>query len=238
MLLENRENSVLSSLRELRDIEHTRVRSEQEQRLQAREDERQRIKEERRQVEAERRRREQEERMRLDDLERQRREQALRLQEAEQRARIAAQAALEQQRLAQEMELRRHELNKKRPTWLLAMVGVLVVLGGALGVWGYRTAGERERAEILAREREAEIDALETRMKEVQARLAAATTAEARAAARQQLATARQQLDDLRVEPRPRPRGSRKAGDPATRPGDGERKIEISDACRKLPLGC
>ena len=237
MLLENRDDSVQFSLRELRDIEHTRLRAEAEQRRRAQEAERQRIEEERRRAEAERQRREQEERMHLDELDRQRREEALRLQEAERRAQIEAQAALEQQRLAHEMELRRHEISRKRPTWLLAVVGLLVVLGGSLGVWAYQTAVERERVERQTRELAAEIEMLEAQMKDVKTRLAAATTAEAKAAAQQQLDAAQQQLDDLHAKARRKPRDRKKPSDPAPRP-TARPTIELSDACRNSPLGC
>jgi cell division protein FtsB len=245
MAQENRENSVLFSLRELRDIEHTRVRSEEEQRLQVQEDERRRVDDERRRVEAERQRREQEERMRFDELERQRREEGLRLQEAERRAQIEAQAQLEQQRLAHEMELRRHEISKKRPTWLLAVVGVLVVLGGGLGVWGYQTYQERQAAQALAVEKEraladlerqrleleAEIDKLNKEMEDAQTKLAAATTAAERDAAQKQ-------LDTLRAEATRKQRDRKKVVDNASKQGSGGRKIEMSEACRKNPLDC
>jgi cell division protein FtsB len=243
MAQENRENSVLFSLRELRDIEHTRVRSEEEQRLQVQEDERRRIDDERRRVESERQRREQEERMRFDELERQRREESLRLQESENRARIEAQAALEQQRMAHEMDLRRHELNKKRPTWLLAVVGVLVVAGGSLGVWGYQTYQAREQAKadaVIASKQleelrqqqlalEAEIEKLNQQIGDAQTLLAAATTAEEKAAAQQQ-------LDNLRAEATRKTR-RKKEVDSATKPG-GKIKIEMTEACRKNPLDC
>lgn len=244
MAQEKQENSVLFSLRELRDIEQTRVRSEEEQRVQAQEDERRRIDEQRRQAEAEQQRREQEERMRFEELERQRREEGLRLQEAEQRARIEAQAALEQQRMAHEMDLRRQELSKKRPTGLLAVVGILVVLGGGLGVWGYQSyqEGQVKAQQIKDRERElaelqqqqmalaAEIEKLNQQMLEAQTKVAAATTAEEKAAAQQQ-------LDSLRAEATRKSNRKREV-DKASKQSDGKRKIEISDACRNNPLDC
>ena len=244
MLLENRDDSVLFSLRELRDIERGRVRSEQERRRQAQEAERRRIEEERQRALAERQRREQEERLRLDEQERLRREEELRLQAAEQHARIAALAAIEQQRLENEMELRRQEISKKRPTWLLAVVGVLIVLGGSLGVWAYQTAVDRELAERQARALVAEIQTLEAQMKDVKARLAAATTAEARAAAQQQLATTQQQLDDLQAQAkqksgdRPGVKTSREKGSNTSKPEVTRPRIELSEACRNSPLGC
>lgn len=243
MAQENRENSVLFSLRELRDIEQTRVRSEEQQRIEAQEAERRRIEDERRRVEDEHRRREEEERMRLEEIERQRREEMLRLQEAERRAQIEAQAALEQQRMAHEMELRRQEISKKRPTWLLAVVGVLVVLGGGLGVWGYQAyqEGQIKAEQIKQRERElaelqqqqvalaAEIEKLNQQIEDAQTKLAAATTAEEKAAAQQQ-------LDSLRAEAKAKRNRKKEVDDRSKQTGG--RKIEISEACRKNPLDC
>jgi cell division protein FtsB len=245
MAQEKSENSVLFSLRELRDIEQTRVRSEEEQRLHNQEAERRRIEDERRRVEDERRRREEEERMQFEQLERQRRDEELRLQEAERRARIEAEASLEQQRLAHEMELRRHEISKKRPTWLLAVVGVLVVLGAGAGVLGYQ-ANEKSKAQearaIIAQkelaalqmqqaELNAEIEKLNQQIGDAQAKLATASTAEERVAAQQELA-------NLNAEAKKK-RDRKKAVDSkSSEVKTGGRKIEMSEACRKNPLDC
>jgi Tfp pilus assembly protein FimV len=48
----------------------------------------------------------------------------MRVQEAEARHRAEQMAQLEAQRLQHEMEIRRREVEKKRPTWLLITVGV------------------------------------------------------------------------------------------------------------------
>jgi cell division protein FtsB len=245
MAQEKSENSVLFSLRELRDIEQTRVRSEEEQRLHNQEAERRRIEDERRRVEDERRRREEEERMQFEQLERQRREEDLRLQEAERRARIEAETSLEQQRLAHEMELRRHEISKKRPTWLLAVVGVLVVLGGGLGVWGYQTYQERQAAQAQAQASakalaeleqqrialEAEIGNLNQQIGDAQAKLATASTAEERAAAQQELA-------NLNAEAKKKRDRKKQVDSKSSEVKTGGRKIEMTEACRKNPLDC
>lgn len=245
MAQEKSENSVLFSLRELRDIEQTRVRSEEEQRLHNQEAERRRIEDERRRVEDERRRREEEERMQFEQLERQRREEELRLQEAERRARIEAEANLEQQRLAHEMELRRHEISKKRPTWLLAVVGVLVVLGAGAGVLGYQAYEKGKVQEELAKQKDrelaelqqqqialnAEIEKLNQQIGDAQAKLASASTAEERAAAQQELA-------NLNAEAKKKRDRKKQVDSKSSDVKTGGRKIEISEACRKNPLDC
>ena len=245
MAQEKSENSVLFSLRELRDIEQTRVRSEEEQRLHNQEAERRRIDDERRRVEDERRRREEEERMQFEQLERQRREEDLRLQEAERRARIEAEANLEQQRMAHEMELRRHEISKKRPTWLLAVIGVLVVLGAGAGVLGYQ-ANEKSKAQearaIIAQkelaalqmqqaELNAEINKLNQQIGDAQAKLATATTAEEKEAAQQELA-------NLNAEAKRKKDRKKQVDSKSNDVKAGGRKIEMSEACRKNPLDC
>ncbi|MBK9031650.1 MAG: hypothetical protein IPL61_10000 [Myxococcales bacterium] len=128
---EKRENSVLFSLRELRTIEESRVKEEEsaaveveQARIRARLEAERRVKEEedakvRAAEEAARHEREMTE-MRL-------REEQMRIQETEARARAEHQAQLEASRLQHEMEIRRVEASKKRPTWLVITVGVAVV---------------------------------------------------------------------------------------------------------------
>ena len=145
------------------------------------------------------------------------------------------------------MELRRHEISKKRPTWLLAVVGVLVVLGGGLGFWGYRTYQERQAAQAQAQASakalaeleqqrillETEIEKLNTQITEAQEKLAKASTAEERAAAQQELAS-------LNAEAK-RKRDRKKQVDSksdAAKSGGGGKRIEMSEACRKNPLDC
>lgn len=128
---EKRENSVLFSLRELRGIEESRVQEEEsaakeaeQSRVRARLEAERRIKDEeaakvRAAEEAARHEREMQE-MRL-------REEQMRIQEAEARARAEHQAQLESHRMHQELEIRRVEASKKRPTWLVITVGLAVV---------------------------------------------------------------------------------------------------------------
>jgi colicin import membrane protein len=130
---EKRENSVLFSLRELRQIEENRVQEEEAAARSAEEARRAA------QEAAERRRREEEEaKVRAERDAQLAIEQARENAEREARMKVEAheaaerqrhQGALEQQRLQQEMELRRAEVAKKRPTWMLA-----VTLIAAIGV--------------------------------------------------------------------------------------------------------
>jgi len=151
---EKRENSVLFSLRELRQIEEKRVEEEdaaardaEEARVRARMDAERRAREE---EEAKVRAKEDAERRVRDEQERRVRDDQLRLQEAETRARVDAQAQLDAQRLAQEMELRRHEISKKRPVGLMVAAGVLVVAIAGLGFFLYNKnkEGEAKDAQI------------------------------------------------------------------------------------------
>jgi len=177
--MESRENSVLFSLNELRQIEEERISEEE---MARREEEQQRI---RAQQEAERRRLEEEqariqaqqdaERMRLEEEERLRREDQMRIQEAEARARAEHQAILEQQRLAQEMALREKEIAKKRPTWLIAVLAGVVLIAGGFGYMFYQKA-EHDRMTAIQEKRELEerIAALESEINTAQDALNAA----------------------------------------------------------------
>jgi colicin import membrane protein len=168
-MAEKRENSVLFSLRELRQIEDDRVKQEEDEakaraeadRL-AREDavRRAREEEERRVREAN-----EAERRARDEAERRVREDALRLEEAERRARVEAQAKLEEQRLKMEIEAQAIHGSKKKPVGLIiGAVAMLLVVSG-LGVYVYLSSQDKIRAE---KERAAQIEAekaeLERRM--------------------------------------------------------------------------
>jgi hypothetical protein len=133
---EKRENSVLFSLRELRQIEESRVQ-EEENAVRSAEEARTRA-----QQDAERRVREAEEAKIREERDHQRsieearvaaeREARMRVESTEAAERQRHQAALEQQRLAQEMEIRRAEVAKKRPTWMLVVTGFALVAAVAL----------------------------------------------------------------------------------------------------------
>jgi hypothetical protein len=158
-MAERKENSVLFSLRELKNIETDRVKEEEDAKKAADEaarlareaDERQK------RDDAERRRREAEEaeHRRHAEVERQKREEQLRLDEAERRARIDAQARLEEQRLKMEIEA---AAQTKKPTGLIAVASLLGILVIGLGVFAYmrHQKGEEERRKALMAQADAE----------------------------------------------------------------------------------
>lgn len=132
--------------------------------------------------------------------------------EAAERARLAA--ALEQERTAQELDLRRQEVAKKRPTWMVAVTIGAVLAAGALTWFGYdryrqaQAANEqeaiakrgleeanRQRAEALAamKRMDAQLGDLSTKVDRALDQIAIADTAAARLAAKQN-------LDRLRAE--------------------------------------
>jgi len=132
--------------------------------------------------------------------------------EATERARLAA--ALEQERTAQELDLRRQEVAKKRPTWMVAVTIGAVLAAGALTWFGYdryqqaQAANEQEEiakkaAEQARRDRDVaiakmtamdnELAALSTRVDKAIEQVVIADGAAARLAAKQN-------LDKLRAE--------------------------------------
>ena len=221
---EKRENSVLFSLRELREIEEKRVldeettaRNAEAERLLAAQNAERRAKEEqeaavRAAAESERRARE--------DAERRQREEQLQLQASESRARIEAQAKLDAQRLQQEMEIRKQQAANSRPTWLIATVAVLVIAGGATGYIFYQRHQEAQKvaalnAAALEEERKAteelskKIDEALGGIAEVDARIAAAQTDAEREKLKAELAVKKAALEALKNSaPRSRPAGA------------------------------
>jgi colicin import membrane protein len=165
MAADKRENSVLFSLRELRQIEEDRVRQEENLVRQKVEDERRAREDEirRAQEEEERRRREIEdaERARLDEEERRRREDELRLEETERKHRIEAQARLEEQRLRMEIEAKSKMASNRRIKWLMGISGMMLVAVAGLGLYAMNEKKERDRHALLAKaeieRREAEL---------------------------------------------------------------------------------
>ncbi len=243
---EKRENSVLFSLRELQQIEEERVTEEESAATEAEE---QRI---RAQMEAERSARETEEarvkaerdaeQARLDAHNQQIRGEEMRLQEAETRARIEAQTQIEQQRLEQEMELRRHEVSKKRPTGLIAVAVVLVFVVGGLGWWAYGkvqegkekdriAAAEKAQYEADLREYDRKVTAIQGQRNEAVAALEQATTDAERDAAKAQLAAARRKLKALEAG-RKKPG---KAGKRSKKRKKPKGTIKLSEECMNDP---
>ena len=77
----------------------------------------------------------------------------MRVESAEATERQRQQAAPEQQRLQQEMELRRAEVAKKRPTWMLAVTGIALIAAVGLvffAIQRMRASDEAEVAKVKA----------------------------------------------------------------------------------------
>ncbi len=160
-MAEKKESSVLFSLRELREIEEERIQEEhtakkqaEEARVRAQQEAERRAREE---EEGRRRAAEQAERSAREAVENREREERLRVEEAERRARVEAQASIEQQRMHKELEIRAIEAQKKKPTWLIAVAGGLVLVVGILGFWAYNRSQEADREK---RESDAKLAAL------------------------------------------------------------------------------
>src|SRR3954471_20210058 len=156
-MAERRENSVLFSLNELRNIESDRVRGEEdaerariEAERRAREDEIRRAKEA---EEAKRRAEEDRVRREIEDKERIVRENELRLKESERRAQIEAAAKLEQARI--EAEARARIEGKKFPTTqvVAGVIGLVVLAGATMGYLVYNHNQELVRTQQEAAQR-------------------------------------------------------------------------------------
>jgi hypothetical protein len=250
---EKRENSVLFSLRELRTIEENRVqeeedasRSAEEARLRAKMDEERRKREEADAIakaEADELRRIREEELRRNH------EATVRVGEASARAQAEHQAKLDQERLQHEMDIRRQEVSKKRPTWLLVVAGVLAV---AIGISIYliiqRNAEnkrkQQENSELAAQNAEKDkiikasqdqIATLNASMEELQGQLddldkqlddALDAIKNAKTDTDRQAATAR--VDTVR----------KKKQQVKTQQEETKTKINLSQECLNNPLGC
>jgi len=158
---EKRENSVLFSLRELRQIEENRVQEEEHAARtaeQARRDAAEAAERRRREAEEAKIREERDAALAIETArENAEREARMRVESAEATERQRQQAALEQQRLQQEMELRRAEIAKKRPTWMLAVTGLALV--AAVGLIFFAINRMRESDEAGEAKRKAEASA-------------------------------------------------------------------------------
>jgi colicin import membrane protein len=159
-MAEKRESSVLFSLRELRQLEDDRVKTEQDE-LAARLAAEKQAKED-----AERRAREDEERKRQDEENKVRaeaerkeaadREERIRIAETERRAQVEAQMQLEQQRLHLDHQVKLASAPTKSHKALYAIIGVMTLLVVGLGVAYYvhkkhaDEEAQRARDEIAA----------------------------------------------------------------------------------------
>jgi hypothetical protein len=150
-LPEKREDSLLFSLRELRTIEADRVRDEEAAQaaraaaeVAARQAELERVIE---QQEQRARDLQAAEAARLAEAEQQARESALRLEEAERRARIEGQMRLEEARMRMEIEATAAHGARRKPVGLIVIAVTLFVAVAGLGVFAYQKMQANERAE-------------------------------------------------------------------------------------------
>jgi hypothetical protein len=183
---DRRENSVLFSLKELRKLEDDRVQREQDE-LSARREAERAAKEA-----AERAAREQEERRRREEEDRIRhaeetkaaraREEHMRLEEAERRARVEADMQLQQERMRLEVQHRA----KNSP--VKAVVGVSLVIVAIAGGLGYKMYQQHQTE--LAAQREA------LAVAERQKAQMAAAAAKQEAEYRNQIASIKKEMDD------------------------------------------
>jgi colicin import membrane protein len=151
---EQRENSVLFSLKELRRLEDDRIRQEEaEIRAQAEAERRAREDAERRAREdVERRRREEEDRVRRveDEQLARSREEQLRLQEAERRARVEAEMRLQEERMRLEIQ------SKKGRSPLPAVIAVGVVVVAIAGGVIYKLNADAQAEKLVEARRAAD----------------------------------------------------------------------------------
>jgi colicin import membrane protein len=251
-MAERKESSVLFSLRELRSIEEERIAEEEAARRRA-EEERRRAAED-----AERRAREEEAARRMaveeadrrgrEEVDRRHREERLRVEEAERRARVEAQANLEQQRLHKEMELRAMELQKKRPTALIAVAAVLLLAVGGLGFLAYKKSQESEQLDKQLVALQDQMNRTSGEVKELAGKLQqdfeairAAKTAEERKVAeakaeetKRQLAEKQEALDNLRRKASEKQTGGH--GDRGKEPKRGDDKTIKTNCDPNDPL--
>jgi len=145
----------MTSLSELRDIEKQRIADEKnaaERARQAEIDAKRAAEQAKLDAEEARKRAEREEIIKIQlaqaEYERQAR---LRVEAAEAAERARLQAELDAARAAAEMELRREEVARKRPTWMVAVTGIAFVAAIGLGVFAYNRAQDTAKAEEAAR---------------------------------------------------------------------------------------
>ncbi len=254
---EKRENSVLFSLRELRQIEESRVSEEENAvrnaeaaKLRAKQDEERRVID----VAESKARAIADEQRRIKELELAREhESRLKLEATEAGERARHQAALEQDRLQQEMALRRAEVAKKRPTW---MIGVMVtaVIGLAGGVaFAIHKAGKSDQdnaaravaeqraaeAEKAAKEAEDTVNKLQRDLEDLNIRVGAAVDGVVAAQNDADRAGAKSKLEALRreqAEQQSRIAAAKAAAERAKRLGG----LKIDKRCLDNPLakGC
>jgi len=225
---ERRENSVLFSLKELRNIEDGRVKKEKEEadaRVEA--DRAAKAAAERAAREEEERKvREEQDRLRRieEEKENRAREEQMRLQEAERRARVEGEVRLQEERLRLEVHAKHQQKSPLKA--ILGVTGVLVIVAGGLGYKMYSdhqaelTAERQKRAdaEAAAHAAQAELQAkFNALQKETDDKLAKAQTDAERAQIRAEAAQRRADLQNGHSHAKPASRAEEKTNVPALR---------------------
>jgi hypothetical protein len=254
---EKRENSVLFSLRELRQIEENRVQEEEEAvrrdreaKLRAEQDEARRIRE----AEDARIKSERDEQVRIENArESAEREARMHVEAHEAAERQKHQAALEQERLQHEMAIRREEARKKRPTWMLAVTAIALI--GAIGFiyWGIQSKNQSEadekraaaaeeeskKATIAARDAREKLESVQKSLDELDGKVAKAVSDVANAKDRADILAAQNRLAELQKEQYEMRKRVAEAKDAAAR-AERAKGLHISEECKANPLakGC
>ncbi len=249
--MEQRDNSVVFSLRELQKIEEQRVEEETQAALQSAEEIRAAKEAEElaaKQAEEAAIRAEREaEAARLAAIQERNRQEAMQLQAEETRARVAAETKLAQQRAAEEQVIKKTEAKKKRPWPLMALAAILAVAVGGTAYYAFSKAAENERIseQNAAKERKLlELQRTLTNNREqvasLQAKLDAGATAEEAEKLRNQIAGLHSQSKAAAgLSSRGKSRGKstriRKSGG-----GKGKTSVKLSAKCRNNPFadGC
>jgi colicin import membrane protein len=215
------EGSLMTSLAELKNIEQQRLADERAAVIRADELRKHAAAEAERTAREESERKLREEREAAIAIEQAKvaaeRELRLRVEQAEQAERARQMMALEQERQQQEMELRRAEVAKKRPKWMMAVTGLALALAAVLVVFTVKAIASsdealtaKEQSDLVAKKASdeaekmrAELDKLETDLRALDGNLKVAldkvaiaqTKAEADAAAKEVKRIAKEKAD-------------------------------------------
>lgn len=247
------EHSVLSSLSELRAIEEERIADERAAELarraaiEAAEHARQAAIEE---AAAKKAREEHEARLAIENARfAAEREARMKIEAAEAQERARQQAILAEQRLAQEMELRRAEVAKKRPTWMVAVTVVATLAAFVLVYVAIDRTRAQEQAETekkiaVDKQRdmkrqleelqatvagiEGELSALDTLTDKLVKQLAEADTQAKIAEAQKELARVNEKKRQLRE--------NKRKADELKRKIERGQEIKMSEKCQKNAL--
>ncbi len=246
-MAERRDNSVLFSLSELRQIEEERVQQEVagEQARVAAEIKAKEDAERRARDEVDRRSREEEERRVAEARRREQddRDATLRLQESERRARIEAETKLRSEQMRLEVEAKARA--KKLPIPQI-VAGVVVLLGIVIGVsYKFYSDAQAEKATIAAenariakenQEKQAQIEASMRQLTDLQKRLEQASSAEEKAKLLAAIGSQTENLTKLRGRPATKRSSKGGSGDSDTgvaKPAKSdkpEKKVKINDS--------